>query len=235
MAKSKKIYGLLEELEYEDLVEVVRGKSRRKRQESAYNEIEKRIKLKIMQIARGFYINGFNFDDILQESLYALRFKAIPDYKKNKGAGGTSYPFDKFAALCVRRHLSTIRKSSYQTDKKKTLNISISLDQDRNSSNDESLFLSDILFITEETISDQIEQKEYCNILYKKLLEKLSKFERGVFLLYTKKYSYDEIADKINLYYKAKGSKKKIKIKSIDNAISRIKIKGKEIFDKYGD
>jgi RNA polymerase sporulation-specific sigma factor len=224
--------GPVEDLKYEDLVEIVRGKGRDKRRNHAYNEIERRTKIKINYIVRQFYIPGLNSDDILQEALYALRFKAIPDYDKTRGEGDNPYPFDKFAILCIRRHLSTILKSSFQ-HKRKALNVSLSLDQDRGSNEDENLFLSDIISQTNGSMLEIIGDKEYHKSLFTKLYQKLSKLEKDVFVLYTYRYSYDEITDKINRICKKKGSKKRVNVKSIDNALSRVKAKGKEVFDRY--
>ena len=237
MAKArsvKRITGPIEELKYEDLVEVVRGRSREKRKNSAYEEIEKRIKSKILYIIRQFYIPGLNFDDILQEALYALRFKAIPDYDGSRGSGDLPYPFDKFAVLCIRRHLSTILKGSFQ-NKKKALNTSLSLDQDRGSHDDENLYLSDILPKTDITVIDLIGDREYYKDLFTILYRKLSKLEKNVFVLYTYKFSYEEITDRINKSNKKKGVKRKVNVKSIDNALSRIKMKAREVYDKYGE
>ncbi len=235
MAKArpvKRVSGPVKSLKYEDLVEVVRGKTRSRRQNDAYNEIEKRIKIKLLYIVRQFYIPGLNFDDMLQEALYALRFKAIPDYDGSRGSGPEPYPFDKFAVLCVRRHLMTMLKSSFQY-KQRTLNTSLSLDQDRGSHDDENLHLSDILPKTDSTIIEEIGEKEYYKTLFENLYIKLSKLEKSVFVLYTYKFSYDEITDKINIIYKKRGERKRVNIKSVDNALSRIKMKAKEVYDKY--
>ncbi len=230
----KRIFGPVEKLKYEELVEVVRGKTKDKRKNNAYNEIEKRIKVKIGYIVRQFYIPGFNIDDILQEALYALRFKAIPDYDGSRGSGDKPYPFDKFAMLCIRRHLSTILKGSFR-NKEKALNTSFSLDQDRSSHDDDNLYLVDIISETDTSIIDEIGEKEYYRSLINKLYQRLSKLEKNVFILYIYKYSYDEITDKINKFYKSKGKRRKVNVKSVDNALSRIKIKAKEIFDKYSE
>ncbi len=230
----KGIFGPVEKLKYEELVEVVRGKARDYRKNRAYNEIEKRIKPKVGYITRQFYIPGFNIDDILQEALYALRFKAIPDYDSSKGSGDSPYPFDKFAMLCIRRHLSTILKSSFR-NKEKALNTSFSLDQDRGSHDDENLYLVDILSDDSASIIDDIGEKEYYHSLITKLYQRLSKLEKNVFVLYTYKYSYDDITDKINKFYKSRGKNRKVNVKSVDNALSRIKIKAKEVFDKFDE
>ena len=217
----------------DDLVEVVRHRGRgysMNDSDVAYGEIESRMRTRLSQISFKFYIPGCNYEDIYQESLFALRYKAIKDYDKSRSKKGKLQPFEKFALLCIRRHLSTKLKSSYQ-NKKKALNSSISLDQDRNmSEGDDILFLSDILTSSNETVLDQMEHKEYYRMLFSSLLEKLSSFEKEVFGLYSQKYSYEEIAKIIK---KNKGRRSKVNIKSVDNALSRIKAKGKDVFQKH--
>jgi RNA polymerase sporulation-specific sigma factor len=220
------------ELDNVELVYVIRSRGRVKKQkvDDAFDELKNRLKSRIMQIVTQFFIPGFSPDDIHQEALYALRFKAIPDYDKEKIGIGPN-PFDKFAVLCIRRHLSTVLKQSWQV-KRKALNTSISLDQDRNKYSNEELCLSDILSETEGTILTYLEDKEYYGSLFSMLYEKLSKFEKLVFKLYVQKYSYEEMSDIIN---KSKRKKVSINVKSIDNALSRIKQKGIEVFRKYGE
>lgn len=242
-AKKKKVKKnvLMIEMEFSDLVDIVRSRGRvdKNKVNAAYNEICYRMKIKISYLVHKFYIPGHTTDDINQEALFALRYKAIPDYNKEVIGRNGPYPFDKFAVLCIRRHLSTLLKTCYQ-NKQKTLNTSLSLDQDRNESSEEALFLVDIIPRTEGTILEEIGDKEYHNFLFNKLYERLSKFEKQVFLLYAQKYSYEEIAVLIKKKAKKDGTKnqkKKIKdiVKSVDNALSRLKSKGKEVFEKYGE
>ncbi len=228
----KKIIPIVE-MESVDLVNIVRsrGKVLKRKTDEAYNELESRVKPSILHIINQFYIHGLDRNDLYQEALYALRYKAIPDYDKDRGRFGP-YPFYKFAALCIRRHLSTLLKSSFQ-NKRKALNTSLSLEQDREPSADEVLSLSNIIPLTEGTVLDEIEDKEYYKQLIYNLFAGLSKFEKKVFLLYVQRYSYDQIMYTINKSYKRKSLRKKINIKSIDNALSRIKDKGKEVFERY--
>lgn len=229
----------IEELTLIDLVLIVRSKGRKRKNKinKAYEEIIDRIKLKIMYIVNQFNIPGHTKDDIYQEALYALRYKAIPDFKENRSdytrrkGKKKPYPFDNFAVLCIRRHLSTILKSSYQ-NKKKALNIGISIDQDNDSRYDDNLYLSNILSFSKKSLLNSIENNEYYEQLFGKLFNDLSNFEKKVFLLYAKKYSYKEIKNIINQYYE--GQDKKINKKSVDNALSRIKQKAQIIFEKYG-
>jgi len=222
-----------EHVDYIELVDIVRKSRLKARIDEAYRQIEKRMRTKLQQISFKFYIPGMSNDDIYQEALYALRYKAIKDYDKTRGSTDEPYPFDKFAILCIRRHLATNLKASYQ-NKKKVLNQSISLDQERNESSQDFLFLSDILPLTDSNVLDDLEKKEYYTRLFTALFKKLSDFERQVFILYTKKYSYEEIAEKINKTRK-KIKLGKIDVKSIDNGLSRTKCKARMIFAQIGE
>lgn len=221
-----------EELDYVDLVEAVRRSRNNDKRELAFNEIEKRMKPKMRTLSYRFKIPGHDPSDVYQESLIALRSKAIKDYDQTRGNGTGPYPFDKFAVLCIRRHLSTKLKSSFQ-NKKIVLNTALSLNQDRNDDSDDNLFLSDIIADGEKTILESIEDREYQRKLFTMLIRKLSKFEREVFILYAKKNSYDQIMTRINGKRDVKNEK--INVKSVDNALSRIKTKAKDIFDKHGE
>jgi len=228
---------VLKELDFEDLIAIIKKTGRKKSKydvNDAYNEIEIRLRSRLQQISYKFFIPGLNHDDIYQESLFALRYKAIKDYDRTKSKDGKLYPFEKFVVLCVRRHLATQLKSSFQ-NKKKVLNSSISLNQDRNdSNNDDFLFLVDILADGDKNVLDKLEEKEYYNKLFRQLFLRLSKFEKKVFILYVHKYSYEDMSDIINKKYKKNNSKHRINIKSIDNALSRLKSKAKKVFDKFG-
>lgn len=213
------------------LVEKVRTSRSKEESDLAFDAILKLLNDKIEQISYKFKIPGLGFKDVYQEALYALRFKAIKDYDQARSMIGSISPFDRFAMLCIRRHLSTKLKSSYQ-NKSRVLNSSISLDQDRNvdtKNTDGSLFLSDILPKTKKDIVTQLNENEFYSNLITNLFRKLSVFEKRVLLLYMKHYSYQEISDKIN-----KGQRKiRVNVKSIDNALSRIKIKAHSIYQRY--
>lgn len=219
-------YQQIVDADFVTLVDIVRRSTNREKSDAAFNEIEKRMQPKIKQISYKFNIPGHSFSDLYQESLYALRYKAIKDYNKDRGDDTGPYPFDKFAVLCIRRHLSTKLKASYQ-NKKKVLNGSASLDQNRNESSAETLFLADIVPDKGGPILEEIEKNEYYKSLFSNLFNCLSNFEQDVFLLYIQRYSYEQIAEKIN--NSRRKNKSKINVKSIDNALSRIKIKAKDI------
>lgn len=238
MSKPRKEEVSLTELDFWGLVEIVkkRGKADKKKIDLAYNEIEFRMKVKLKYITSQFFIPGCTQDDIYQEALFALRFEAIPKYDKERETrSGEPYPFDKFAMLIIRRRLSSLLKSCFQ-HKKKTLNTSVSLDQYRNGDdNQDDVCLADIVPAVDGNVLDILNKKENKKQLFGKLFDKLSKFERKIYLLYIQRYSYAEMTRIINKEYKDKNRKKKIRTKSVDNSLSRIKQKLLEIFQKLDE
>jgi len=213
------------------LISIIR-KNKEDDANKAFDKLLSMLIPKIQKVVSKFNIPGYDSSDILQEALYALRYKAIKDYDKERGTGDGPAPFDKFALLCIRRHLATEFKSSYQ-NKKRVLNHSISIDKESNSSNrnsEEDMSLSNI--ISDPNHKDLITstgESEYYKNLQTLLLESLSGFEKEVYLLYAQKYSYEEISERIN----NGRSKVRVNIKGVDNALSRIKHKAREILEKY--
>lgn len=221
-------------MEFIELVEIVRKTRDKQILDIAFSEIVKRMHVKISQISGRFHIPGASFQDIYQESLLALRYKAVKDYDPTRGSGDGPYPFDKFALLCIRRHLSTRLKASYQ-NKQRVLNESCSLSQERKGSDgEESLVMVDILPGSIKPLMTTLADREYYRNLLHKIISKLSKFEKEVFKLYVQRYSYEQISDRINENKKYK-YKNGVNIKSVDNALSRIKHKSKKVLEKYGE
>lgn len=217
-----------EAIECSDLISIIRHSEDKKKADVAFEDIVNRLKSRIQKIVNRFNINGFDSFDIMQEALYALRYKAIKDYNPERGNGIGWAPFERFAMLCIRRHLSTEYKSSHQ-NKKKVLNSSISLNQDTSNSSEDDLSLANIISNGEDSILEQVEASEYYRDLMLRLMQSLSAFEKEVFLLYAQSYTYEEIADKIN----ENRVKIKVKVKGVDNALSRIKNKARHILVQY--
>jgi DNA-directed RNA polymerase specialized sigma24 family protein len=215
-----------------ELVEIVRRSRKKTKADIAFSEITKILKIKIDQLVYRFTIPGSQQQDVRQEALFALRYKAIKDYDQSRSLMKDISPFDKFAMLCMRRHLATKLKAAFQ-NKSRALTDAVSLDRDRGSSerSEENLFLSDIIPHPGKDVAEQIKDKEYFRLLMGHLCQKLSSFEKEVLRLYSHRYSYNEIADIINRRYK----KKMIEVKSIDNALSRIKNKAKDVVEKFGE
>ena len=217
---------------YIELVNRVRNAKNKKEENAAFNQIEEMLKPKMQQLSYQIKIPGWEPSDCYQEALWALRSKAIKDYDQTRSIKNDVSPFDSFAVLCIRRHLSTKRKSSFQS-KQIVLNKARSTDQNRSTSNssDDFVSLSDIVAYVGLDSAELMEEKENYKHLLKNLWERMSPFEKEVFVLHKHDLSYKEIAKKI---YK----KKLVSIeetKSVDNALSRIKTKGCGIYRHFDE
>jgi RNA polymerase sporulation-specific sigma factor len=215
-----------EVLYYIKLINKVRRSKDEQKINDAFSLIKDGLDTKIKRICSRYRIPGHDFDDIYSEALYALRFKAIKDYDQERGSGEGPAAFDRFALLCIRRHLATTLKTSHQ-NRKKILNSCKSLDQDRSSDN-EDLSMVNIIPATGGDICFEVQQSEEFKSLVNRLLKRLSGFEKNVFYLYARQYTYEEIADIINRKFPQKDV---VDIKGIDNSLSRIKTKAKLILN----
>ena len=215
-----------------DLVDIVRKSRVKEKSDAAFAQITKLMKTQIDKLVYHFNIPGHEKKDIEQEAMLALRYKAIKDYDSSRSTISDISPFDKFAILCMRRHLTTKRKASFQ-NKHWALNSAKSLDADnsKSSKSEDGLFLADIIPQKGGDQVDLYKDKEYFMMLMHELHLRLSYFEKIVLKLYAHNYSYQEIVKIINRKYK----KRNVRVKSIDNALSRIKIKSEEVVEKYGD
>lgn len=157
--------------------------------------------------ARTYFLIGADREDIIQEGMIGL-FKAIRDYKGDKLSS-----FRAFAELCITRQIITAIKTATR-QKHIPLNSYISLNKpifDEESDRT----LMDV--ISEESISDPeelvINREEFLGI-ENKMGEILSSLEWEVLTLYLEGRSYQEIAEDLKRH-----------VKSIDNALQRVKRK----------
>ena len=157
--------------------------------------------------ARTYFLIGADREDIIQEGMIGL-YKAIRDYKGDKLSS-----FRAFAELCITRQIITAIKTATR-QKHIPLNSYVSLNKpifDEESDRT----LMDI--ISEESISDpeilMINREEFLGI-ENKMGEILSSLEWEVLTLYLEGKSYQEIAVELKRH-----------VKSIDNALQRVKRK----------
>ena len=164
------------------------------------------------------FIKGLQTVDIYQEALIALRFKAIPNFKSNKGMS-----FLNFAKMCIRRHLITLLNASKNRKKDQSMNQAISLDSSpiKESNEDDSRTnFGNIIADNKATVDKVMESNEAYYVTKKTLFNVLSDFERVVLTEYLSNVSYCEISKNISAILR-----KKHKPKSIDNALLRIRKK----------
>ena len=158
----------------------------------------------VKRLAGSYFLIGGETDDLVQEGLLGV-LDAIDSYDNTKN--DRFYPFAK---LCINRKMIKAINSS-QTQKNSPLNSYVSLDNE-DGIND---YLIDEFMDPERLLMD----KENEEIARNMILKILSPFERKVFSQMLLGYDYVQIADLLNK-----------PVKSIDNAIQRIKLKVK----KYG-
>ena len=155
-----------------------------------------------------FFMVGGEKDDIFQEGMIGL-FKAIKNFEQGKQSS-----FKTFANICIERQLITAIKSSNR-QKHIPLNSYLSLNTSAYENDDESVELIDTF--DSHLIEDPLEtimKQEYYQEIHTSIDKSLSKFEKQVLDRFVKGESYVTIAKKLDS-----------QVKSVDNAIQRIRKK----------
>ena len=164
--------------------------------------------------ARSYFLIGADHEDIVQEGMIGL-YKAIRDFKTDKLSS-----FRAFAELCITRQIITAIKTATR-QKHIPLNSYISLNKPiYDEENDRTLL--DV--ISEEIQSNPEElliSQEDLLLIEGRIGEMLSPLEKQVLLRYLDGKSYQEISDELGRH-----------VKSIDNALQRIKRKMQSFLDE---
>jgi RNA polymerase sporulation-specific sigma factor len=185
--------------------------------EQAFSELRQYLEYYIKLFGRKYRIPGCDPDEIEQECLYALRYKAIEDFNPERGK------FKSFAILCIKRHLFSLIKGNNQL-KRRVLNTSLSLDEDR-SEDGENLSLVSVIVEDSLTVDDELAKTEHHEMRQHRLLAKLSKLEQEVLKLYLQQLHYDEIVKELKKMFPGKNCNRK----QIDNALQRVRQKAQEM------
>lgn len=185
----------------EDLVVRVRAGDDR-----ALTELLERYRGFARAKARSYFLVGGDREDTAQEAMIGL-YKAVRDYLPGHGAS-----FRSFAELCITRQVLTAVKSATR-HKHAPLNTYVSFD--RPSDSDQDRTIADTVAVEpEEDPLEQVVSSDEFRRLQTSFDEILSGLETDVLSLYVEGRSYQEIADVLGR-----------RVKSIDNAIQRIKRK----------
>lgn len=163
--------------------------------------------------ARSYFLIGADHDDIMQEGMIGL-YKAIRDFRADKLSS-----FRAFAELCITRQIITAIKTA--TRKKHIpLNSYVSLNKPIYDEESDRTLL-DVISGTKVSNPEEliINQEDYSSI-EAKIVELLSGLEWEVLISYLQGKSYQEIALELQRH-----------VKSIDNALQRVKRK----LEKYLD
>ena len=175
--------------------------------------IEKYKDLVNMKVSK-YFIIGAEKEDIIQEGMIGL-FKAVQGFDINK-----QNSFKTFANMCVERQLITAIKTSNR-QKHMPLNGYLSLNTAAYDDDEDTTVLEVFDSHQTEDPLDTITKKEYYKRVEDAIDKNLSDFEKQVLARFIKGESYITIAEKLET-----------PVKSIDNAIQRIRKKAiKNIVD----
>ena len=158
--------------------------------------------------ARSYFLAGADREDIVQEGMIGL-FKAIRDYQADRNSA-----FRAFAELCITRQIITAIKTATR-QKHIPLNSYVSLNKPSAGESDDERPLSEALAATSMVDpADLVVSAEEINNIRESMGTLLSGLETEVLRLYMDGQSYQQIADTLGRH-----------VKSIDNALQRIKRK----------
>ena len=193
----------------EKLIEIIRAGDK-----DALNYLLNKYREVVTMKANRFFIIGAERDDMIQEGFWGL-YKAIQSFDLEK-----QNSFRSFANLCIERQLITTIKTSNR-QKNIPLNSSFSLNVSAYDENDD---VSVLDVLDTKTVEDPLEtiiKKEYyANVEYK-IDQNLSQFEKDVLNKYIQGQSYVSIASSLAA-----------PVKSVDNAIQRIRKKAMKCLEE---
>ena len=173
----------------------------------AQNYLLEKYRTLVTMKANRFFLIGAESDDMIQEGMIGL-FKAMQSFDQEKNNS-----FKTFANLCIERQLITAIKTSNR-QKHIPLNSSFSLNISAFDDNDDTTVMDIIDNKTVEDPLDTITKREYMEFVESRIDKNLSSFEKQVLENYIQGESYVVIAEKL-----------KSPVKSVDNAIQRIRKK----------
>jgi len=164
--------------------------------------------------ARSYFLIGADREDIIQEGMIGL-YKAIRDFRLDKLSS-----FRAFAELCITRQIITAIKTATR-QKHIPLNSYVSLNKPIYDEDSDRTLLD---VISGSKISDPEEliiSREEFDDIEEKMGEILSSLEWKVLMSYLEGKSYQEIAEDLKRH-----------VKSIDNALQRVKRKLERYLEK---
>ena len=211
MGQAKAFYSLngnYDNMRDEDLINVIKSGDKN----ALDYLIEKYKDLVNMKVGKYFMV-GSEREDIVQEGLIGL-YKAVKSYSPDK-----QNSFKTFANMCIERQLITAIKSSNR-QKHMPLNTYLSLNTKAYEDDEESNILDVFDSHQVEDPLETITKQEYYKTVEKAIDESLSDFEKQVLKRYMNGESYNQIAERLDT-----------PVKSVDNAIQRIRKKATKNMD----
>ena len=157
--------------------------------------------------AKTYFLVGGDREDIIQEGMIGL-YKAIKDYDVDRLSS-----FTYFADTCVTRQIITAIKTATR-QKHIPLNSYISLNKPMYEDHSERTLMDTVCSLENEDPEYLIISREGLDDIKNKLRQILSDFENNVLVLYIDGMTYEDMSRKLDRH-----------VKSIDNALQRVKRK----------
>ncbi len=157
--------------------------------------------------ARSYFLIGADREDIIQEGMIGL-YKAVRDFRNDKLAS-----FRAFAELCITRQIITAIKTATR-QKHIPLNSYVSLNKPIYEEESDRTLMDVISTVRVSDPEELIINREEFGDIEEKMGEILSDLEWKVLMSYLDGRSYQEIAYELKRH-----------VKSIDNALQRVKRK----------
>ncbi len=164
--------------------------------------------------ARSYFLIGADHEDIVQEGMIGL-FKAVRDYQPERLSS-----FRAFAELCITRQIITAIKTATR-QKHVPLNSYISLNKPIYDEESDRTLMDVIVEGRAQNPEELIIGRENLVSFRDQVDKVLSSLEQDVLNAYLDGKSYQEIADKLGRH-----------VKSIDNALQRVKRKMEKFLEE---
>lgn len=195
-----------EQLKDDELVELAQGGS-----QSAFSFIINKYKGYVITRSKSYYLMGADDEDIIQEGMIGL-FKAIRDFKPQRHAS-----FKSFAELCITRQMITAIKTANR-QKHIPLNSYISLNGPAYDDKSDKSLIEVVRTGKNLNPEELMINRESVKTMGSEMSKVLSHLELSVLSGYIQGKSYQEMAADLGK-----------DIKSVDNAIQRIKKKTQKV------
>lgn len=178
-----------------------------------------KYKYLVKKQARTLYLIGADREDLVQEGMIGL-YKAIRTFEAKK-TGSFAY----YAGICINSHMCNAIKSNNRK-KNIPLNSYISFSSEvfeNNESGDDPVKVEEIISSEEMNPEKLLIDREVAENFRYRILKELSKYETDVFNLFTAGRSYADISLILGK-----------PVKSVDNAVQRIRNKTLKILEERG-
>ncbi len=212
MGAAQEVYCDLAEIQDEELVSKARDGS-----EVALEALLNKYKNFVRAKARSYFLVGADREDIIQEGMIGL-YKAVRDYRADKLSS-----FRAFAELCVTRQIITAIKTATR-QKHIPLNSYVSLNKPIYDEDSDRTLMDVISGVHISDPEELVINREEFNDIESKMAEILSDLEWQVLVSYLEGRSYQEIAVELDRH-----------VKSIDNALQRVKRKLEKYLEKRAE